>query len=237
MSRVAGRGTRRLRAARAAGVALACMTIGLALAGCDTARVLAPPAPLRAASAADYAVNVAFAEPLVQASAEDPARYVVYFDGAAGTPASISTATLIDTVSLRVVQLVIPGWLGDSTADHRAAVVETHGVRDYFGHDTGDRRAAFVTGLGYASHLQAFFDARCSGCHGAAGPGGNYRTDSYAALFGPGTTPTANVIAGDPNCLTVVKCRPRNSMYDRAKLEFFDFEMILDWVTSYLARP
>ena len=209
----------------------------LLLTGCETARVVAPEPRLRAASAALYAIDVEFAEPLDKATAEDPSRFVVYPEDTPAAPARIGSATRIDTVSWRVVQLLLPDWLGDSTTDHRRVVVETHGVRDWFGRSTGDRRVRLATGLGYSAPMQALFDGRCSPCHGAANPGGGYRTDSYAALFGPGTTPTANLIAGDPNCLLVVKCRPHNSMYARAGLSYLDYEMLLNWVSGYQARP
>ncbi len=204
--------------------------------GCHTARRLAPPPPLRAASAAPYAVDVEFAVPLDRKSAEDPSHYSLYPPGSPGAPATITTATLIDTVSLQVVQLLVPDWLGDPTKDDIPMEVRTHDVLDYFGVSTGDRSVTFRTGLGYAQPMQAIFDARCSSCHGATNPGGAYRTDSYAALFGPGTSVTPNVAAGDPNCLVIVKCRPHNSMYNRAGLSFLDYEMILNWITVYLAR-
>lgn len=219
-----------------AGLAVAAALSWAALSGCDTARVVAPVPSLRAASAALYAIDVEFAEPLDRASAEDPSRYVVYADGHPEAPASIASATLIDTVSWRVVQLVLPDWFGDSTTDRRATVVETHGVRDWFGKSTGDRRVTFTTGLGYDAPMQALFDGRCSSCHGAANPGGGYRTDSYAALFGPGTSPTPNVVAGSPTCLLIVKCRPHNSMYVAGELDYLDFETVLNWVTVYGAR-
>lgn len=204
--------------------------------GCHTARRLAPPSPLRAASVAIYAVDVEFAEPLDRASAEDPSRYSLFPPGNPATPATITSATLIDTDSLHVVQLLVPDWLADTTKDDIPMVVQTHGVLDYFGVSTGERSVTFRTGLGYAQPMQAFFDARCSGCHGATNPGGAYRTDSYAALLGPGTSVTPNVVAGDPNCLVIVRCRPHNSMYNRAHLSFLDYEMILNWITVYLAR-
>lgn len=229
-----GTGTRRVAAA---GLVMVMCSALVALSGCDTARLVAPTPALRAASAALYAIDVEFAEPLNKASAEDPSHYVVYPAGSPGAVATVASAALVDTVSWRVVQLLVPQWFGDSTTDHRATVVETHGVRDWFGSSTGDRRVEFTTGLGYAQNMRAFFDARCSSCHSTSNPGGGYRTDSYTALFGPGTSPTANVIAGNPNSLLVVKCRPRNSMYNRAGLDYLDFETVLNWVSVYAARP
>lgn len=231
-----GRLQPRLACARAALLA-APLALIVALTGCDTARILAPPPSLRAASAAPYAVDVQFAEPLDRASAEDPSRYSVLLVGGSGSSASVSSATLIDTVNWRVVQLVIPEWFGDSTADRRTAIVTTNGILDYFGRSTGERSVTFVTGLSYAQPMKALFDARCSPCHGASNPGGGYRTDSYEQLFGAGTSPAPNLIPGDPSCQLVVKCRPRNSMYKRANLDFFDYEAIVNWVSVYQARP
>lgn len=219
----------------AAAIAVAAVTAA-GLAGCDTAKVLAPDAPLRASSAALYAVNVEFAEPLDKASAEDVTRYSIYAAGAPGSPAAIGSATLIDTVAYRVVQLIVPGWFGDSTADARLTVVQTHGVRDWFGRSTGDRSVQFRTGLSYTEPMKSLFDARCSSCHGATNPGGGYRTDSYAALFGPGTSPTANVVAGNPRSLLVVKCEPGNSMFRAGNLDDLDFQNLLNWVVEYQAR-
>src|SRR5204862_808411 len=101
-----------------------------ALAGgraCHAAKVVAPPPPLRAASAALYAVDVEFAEPLDRASAEDASRDALYPAGSPSTPASIASAALVDTLYGRVVQLIAPAWFGDSTKDGIDAVVETHG--------------------------------------------------------------------------------------------------------------
>jgi len=215
--------------------ALAVTALAL-LVGCDTARIVAPAPPLRAASAALFAVNVEFAEPLDRASAEDPTRYSIYAAGAPGSPTTIASATLIDTVSLRVVQLLMPDWFGDSTTDARLTVVESHGVMDWFGRSTGDRSVEFRTGLSYTEPMKTLFDARCSSCHDAANASGTYRTDSYAALFGPGTSPIANVIAGNPNSLLVVKCKPGNSMYRDGNLEYLDYQNILNWVVEYRAR-
>lgn len=226
---------------RAAGAALVLVTIAIgtlaALSGCDTAKLVAPAPPLRASSAALYAVNVEFAEPLDKASAEDPSHYAIYAAGALGSPSVISSATLIDTVALRVVQLLVPGWFGDSTTDNRLTVVESHGVRDWFGKSTGDRSVQFRTGLSYAEPMKALFGSRCSSCHGAANPGGSYRTDSYAALFGSGTSAIANVIAGNPRSLLVVKCKPGNSMYRDGNLGYLDYQDVLNWVVGYQARP
>ncbi len=221
----------------AAAALLFAFAAGALLWGCDTARILAPPPPVRAASAATYAVDVEFAEPLDRSSAQDPSHYVLYPVAAPSAPVSIASATLVDTLYGRVVQLLVPAWLGDPAIDGVDVTVETHGVRDLNGHSTGNRSVTFRTGLGYVSSMQALFDGRCSGCHGAARVEGNYRTDSYAALFGNGVAPPADIIAGDPNCLTVIKCKPRNSMFNDGNLSYLDFEMIRNWVSIYSARP
>ena len=220
------------RARRAVAVALLA-----AIVGCHAARVLAPRPPLRAASAALYAVDVEFAEPLDRASAQDLSHYLIY---AAANPAvkpAVSSATLIDTLYGRTVQLLVPSWFGDSSVDRVDMTVETIGVLAVDGTSTGNRTVTFRTGLGYASPMQALFDSRCSACHNGSRADGSYRTDSYAALFGNGITPPADVIAGDPKCLTVVKCKPRNSMFNAADLSYLDFEMIRNWVEVYSARP
>jgi hypothetical protein len=233
--------TRRSARGGVAGPRVALCAAGLvvlaAIAACHAARVLAPPPPLRAASAALYAVDVEFAEPLDRASAQDPSRYAIYPPGIPASRPAITSATLIDTLYGRTVQLLMPSWFGDSTVDRVDMTVETNGVRAFDGASTGLRSVTFRTGLGYASPMQALFDSRCSACHGASRADGSYRTDGYSALFGNGVAPPADVIAGDPKCLTVVKCKPRNSMFNAASLSYLDFEMIRNWVEVYSARP
>jgi len=224
----------RSRASLGVAVAVA-VVLGVALWGCHAARVLAPPPPLRAASATPYAVDVEFAEPLDQASAEDPARYTLVPVVGPATPVAIASATLIDTLNRRTVQLLIPDWLSTDT-DTLEFDLTTTGVISYEGRSTGTRTLRFRTGLSYRNPMRALFDAKCSSCHGAAQAQGSYRTDSYVALFGNGTDATPDVIAGNPQCLTVRKCKPKNSMFNAADLSYLDFEMILNWVASYNAR-
>lgn len=221
------------RAPRPLALAAAAAVVA-ALAGCDTARVLAPPPPLRAASAAQYALDVEFDQALDRASAEDAGRYTLT-PAAGGAPAAIASATLVDTLNGRVVQLLVPDWLG-ADPDGTDWEIATDGVRTVWGKSTGSRRASFRAGLSYAAPMKAFFDARCGSCHGAARADGSYRTDSWAGLLGGGTDATANVIATDPTCLTVRKCKPHNSMFNAADLTYFDFELIRNWVTNYNAR-
>lgn len=209
--------------------------LAVIVAGCDTPRVLAPPPPLRAASAASYAVDVEFDVPLDKATAEDPSRYTLIPAGG-GASAVITTATLIDTLNGRVVQLLIPDWLA-TNPDTTDFDLSTSGVVSVWGVSTGNRSVRFRTGLSYAEPMRAWFGAYCNACHGATRQSGSYRTDSYAGLFAGGTNSTPNVIAGDPKCLTVVKCKPHNSMFNAANLTYFDYELIKNWVESFSARP
>lgn len=219
---------------RPAGALLALAAI-VAIGGCNTARILAPPPPLRASSAATFAVDVEFAEPLSKASAEDPSHYALV-PVAPGPAAAIASATLVDTLDGRVVQLLIPDWLA-TNPDGTDWTLTTQGVMSVWGRSTGTRSVTFRTGLSYAAPLKSFFDARCSSCHGAAVADGSYRTDSYAGLGGNGTDATADLIPGDATCLLVRKCKPHNSMFNLAELTYFDFEMLRNWVTNYNARP
>jgi len=208
--------------------------LAILLSGCEAPKVLAPPPPLRAASAASYAVDVEFDVPLDRASAEDASRYSL-IPASGGTPASISSATLVDTLYGRVVQLLIPDWLS-SNPDTTDFDLTVSNVQSITGRSTGIRAVRFRTGLSYRAPMRAWFDSNCDRCHGAAQQDGSYRTDSYAALLGGGTNATANVIPGDPMCLTVVKCKPHNSMFNAANLTYFDYELIKNWVESFNAR-
>lgn len=217
-----------------AGAAALAGALALVAAGCDTARVLAPPPPLRVASASHFAVDVEFGEPLDRASAEEVSRYTLR-DAATGTSQAITQATLVDTLYGRVVQLLIPDWLG-SDPDTTDFDLTTAGVLTVDGRSTGTRDLRFRTGLSYRTPLRELFDQHCSACHGAMQAGGSYRTDSYAALFGNGTDGTPNLIANDPTCLTVRRSKPRNSMFVLGNLSYLDFEILRNWVTSYAAR-
>ncbi len=213
---------------------IAAAGIALFVTGCHTARILGPPPPLRAASASSYAVDVEFAEPLDRASAEDPSHYaLVAVSG--GAAAVIQSATLVDTLYGRVVQLLIPDWL-TTNPDTTEFDLTTSGVIALDGRSTGSRTVRFATGLSYRAPVRALLGAHCSSCHGASRADGSYRTDSEAELVGGGRNATPNLIAGDPNSLLLVKCRPGNSMFNRGNLSFLDFEILLNWVVSYSAR-
>jgi len=223
---------------------LAC-ALGLGAWGCNTAGLMTPDPPLRAASASLYAVDLEFDLPVERATAEDVSRYAVHPLSSPGTSYTIASATLIDTLDARVVQLILPDWFGDSTFDHQDFTVTSDGVRNYLGSSTGQRSTTFRSGLEYATSpadpyadgMKGFFDSHCVSCHGAVADSGNYRCDSYAALFGAGTDPTPNLIAGDPTCLLVRKCKPHNSMFNRGAMTYFDFERLRNWVEIYGARP
>ena len=222
--------------ARRAACAFACAA-GLAvalLAGCHAARVIAPPPPLRAASASDFAVDVEFAEPLDRASAENPSHYRVSPLGDPGATVAIYSATLVDTTFGRVVQLLLSGGPLPDTSEFE---VKTSGVLALDGHSSGERRVTFRTGLSYRFPLRELFASHCDRCHGAARSEGSYRTDGYAALKGGGTDPTPNLVAGDPNCLLLRRSRPLKSMFDLGGMSYLDFEVLLNWVASYGARP
>ena len=213
---------------------VAVIALAAFLAACHAGRILAPPPPLRVASAALYAVDVEFAEPLDRVTASDPSHYRSRLSGSA-TPATITSATLVDTLYGRVVQLVIPEWLGVDS-DTMNAQLSTSGVLAADGRSTGTRQVTFRTGLSYAGPLRALFETHCSSCHNANRADGSYRTDSYAALLGGGTNATPNLVVGDPACLLVRKSRPRNSMFDLGGLSYLDYELLQNWVASYSAR-
>ena len=206
-----------------------------ALTSCETARHFAPPPPLRAASAASFAVDVEFDVPLDAATAQDPTRYSIV-PAAGGSGAVITNATLIDTLNGRTVQLLIPDWLA-TDPDTTDFDLTTTGVVSVYGKSTGTRTVRFRTGLSYSAPMRDWFDSRCTSCHGATRADGAYRTDSYAEILGPGTNSFANVIPGDLQCLTVTKCKPKNSMFDLARLSYLDYEIVKNWVGSYAARP
>jgi len=205
--------------------------------GCNTAKVLAPPPPLRAASASNLAIDVEFAEPLDKNSAQEASHYLVYPTTRSGAPATVRQAALIDSLYGRVVRLYLQdpaqGFLPDST-DY---TIQTSAVITLAGKPTGTRSVVMRTGLNYGTPMQDLLTIHCNSCHGPGRADGGYRTDSYNALFGPGTSPTPNVIAGDPNCLLVVKTKPSNSMFLLGGLTFLDSEVIHNWVVTYQARP
>ncbi len=209
------------------------ITVAL-LAGCHAARVLAPPPPLRAASANSFAVDVEFAEPLDRVSAEDASHYRVYPAGNPAGPVAIYSATVIDTTFGRVVQLLLSGG---PLADSSQYEVQAEGVITFDGRAIAMRTVDFVSGLSYRAPLRELFAAHCDRCHGATRADGSYRTDGFVALKGNGTDGAPNLIAGDPTCLIIRRSRPLRTMFDLGGMSYLDFEILLNWVVSYGARP
>lgn len=205
-----------------------------AVAGCHAARVLAPPPSLRAASASDFAIDLEFAETLDRASAQNASNYLVNPAGNPGASVAIYSATLIDTTFGRVVQLLFAGGPLPDTTEFE---VRANGVRTVNGAEIGPRRVSVRTGLSYRTPVRQLFVAHCDRCHGPANPGGSYRTDSYSALQGTGRDATPNLIAGDPSCLVLRRTRPLRTMFDQGDLTYLDYEILLNWVVSYGARP
>lgn len=222
----------RFRLRRAVAI-LALLAAGIVTVGCNAARILLPN-PLRAASVNAFAVEVEFGEPLERASAEDPARYDLHPSASPGSRAVIYSATVVDTLYGRVVQLLIASG---PLPDREAWEITTSGVRTDQGRSTGTRTASFVTGLGYASDMRTLFAEHCDRCHGATLAEGNYRTDSLAYLRGVGTDATPNLIAGDPGCRLVRRTLPGKTMFDQGGLSVLESGMIRDWIVEYGARP
>ena len=215
-------------------VALAACSAAV-LPGCHAARVLAPPPAFRAASASDFAVDVEFAEPLDRTSAEIASHYRVYPVGHPETPVAILSATVIDTVAGRVVQLRLSGG---PLVDGDSYQVSADAVRPFYGGAPMARTTTFHAGLGYASDIRALMAVHCDRCHNAALPGGRYRTDSYAALKGMGSDGNkANLIESDPASLIVKRSRPLRTMYDLGAMSYLDFEILYSWIVNYAARP
>lgn len=220
---------------RLAALCLVALTGLAALAGgCHTAKLLAPPPPLRAASAAPFAVDVEFAEPVDSVSAADVTHYVLAPAGG-GPPASLQSATRVDGYYGRVVELIVPDWLG-AAPDSTDFDLTAGGVLGLDGARIGARTVRFRTGLSWGAPVREVLAAHCDGCHGASRQDGSYRTDSYDELFGGGTNTTPNVIAGDPACLLVVKCKPGNSMFKAGDLSYLDYAILANWIGSYAAR-
>lgn len=208
----------------------------LVCSGCHSAKLLAPPPPLRAASASAFAIDVEFAEPLDRGTAQDPVRYaVLQLTGGAAT--KILGAALIDTLNARVVQLLVTDSVGNPLPDSSDFSVQTNGVLTIQVKSTGVRNVDFRTGLNYSSPLRDLFARHCDSCHGATRADGTYRTDSYVGLSGAGTNSVPNLIPGDVRCLLVVKTEPSNSMFNRGELSYLDSELIRNWIVSYGARP
>lgn len=203
-----------------------------AIAGCHVAPPLAPEPSPRAASSNPFVVHVELDVPLDRATAEDPAHYTVTTAAAPNAPVAVLSAAVIDTLTGRTVELVLPDGLPDSAS----CMVLVHDLRGVEGETLADRRVAFESGLSYRRQLRAVFADRCDRCHGESAPGGGYRTDSLAGLTGPGSDATANLLPGNPASLLIRRTAPARSMYDKANLTWLESQMIADWIVSYRAR-
>jgi hypothetical protein len=151
-------------------------------------------------------------------------------------------ATLIDSLFGQTVRLFFPlGTFEDSTM-YRLTVI---GLRDAGGRalaDVDSITAEFETGLWYSRPIRQVLAQKCDPCHNGARAGGNYRTDSYAALFQDGSdaqssNPRSNLVPGDAQCLFVIRTSPRHSMFNIAHLSYAESQLFVNWVVTYQARP
>lgn len=215
-----------------AGGALALLL--LAAASCHYAGRVAPRVPLRAAPASDFAVDLEFAESLDRATAEDVSHYKVYPAGQTTAALQIYSATVIDMLYGRVVQLLLSdGPLADSASYQ----VEAIDVRSLDGRVIIEPAVDFHAGLRYHDQIRPILAEHCNACHGPDRRDGNYRTDSLAELRGGGTNSTPNLIAGNAGCLLIRKTKPQNSMFTLGRLTFLDAEILKSWVVGYRAAP
>ncbi len=92
-------------------------------------------------------------------------------------------------------------------------------------------------GVLYSRDIAPLLAARCSGCHGASNPGGGYRTDSRAALYAFGSDSldlnrSPDLIPGNDRCQLAVKTSYTGREFYRANLEFFEAELIRQWILN-----
>lgn len=212
----------------------------LALVGCD--RSVAPavtPAVISVQSASSFAVDLGFDRPLERTSATEASRYTLIQP--AGDRVAPVRATLIDSLFGQTVRLFFPlGTLEDSTVYHLTVT----GVRDAWGRalvKAGSTTAEFETGLWYSRPMREVLERKCNPCHSAAHAGGNYRTDSYEALFEDGSdaqssNPRPNLVPGNARCLLVIRTSPRHSMFNIAHLSYAESQLFINWVVTYQAR-
>jgi len=212
----------------------------IALLGCD--RPLVPestPYVIAVYSASSFAVDVAFDRPLARTSATQASHYTL--TRPAGDRVAPDRAALVDTLFGETVRLFFPlGTFEDSTM-YRLTV---EGVQDAWGQPLAEADsvvADFETGLWYSRPIREVLTRKCDPCHNVAQAGGNYRTDSYAALFEDGSdaqssNPRPNLIPGDARCLLVIRTSPGHSMFNVAHLSFAESQLFINWVVTYQAR-
>lgn len=198
-----------------------------------------PPPAMVGYSASPFAIDVEFDRSLDRTSIADPLHYAV--TDSAGARSIPFRVTLVDTLFGRTVRLLFRlGTLTDST-HYRLTVA---GVRDAWGQPLFAADSAsveVVTGLWYSRPIRALLERKCTPCHAGGRAGGNYRTDSYAELFGAGSDaasddPRPNLIAGDARCLLVIRTSPGHSMFNVAHLSYAESQLITNWVVTYQAR-
>jgi len=207
----------------------------IALVGCDEPVVPSVTSEaITVNSATSYAVVVAFDRPVSRASATQSSRYAL--TRPAGDRLLPSRAALVDSLFGQAVQLVFPlGTLEDSTV-YRLTVA---GVQDAWGRplSAGDSvTVEFKTGLWYSWPIRDVLARKCDPCHNAGRAGGNYRTDSYAALFGNGSDDNPNLVPGDARCVLVLRTSPGHSMFNVAHLSSSESQFFINWIVTYQAR-
>jgi hypothetical protein len=211
----------------------------IVLHACD--RPVVPVPALRtisAYSASPFAVDLGFDRPLDLASASLASNYVLLRPtGERVTPVR---AVWVDTLFGETVRLLFRvGTLDDSTR-YRVTVI---GVRDAWGRRLFEADSATVdlyTGLWHSYPIRELLERKCTPCHNGQRAGGNYRTDSYAALYDPGSdagsNPRPNLVPGDARCLLVIRTSPLHSMFNVAHLSYAESQLITNWVVTYQAR-
>ncbi len=212
----------------------------LVLPACDRPVIPQPrPEVVAVHSASSFAVDVAFDRPLARAAATQLADYAL--TPPAGGRIAPALAMLVDTLSGETVRLFFPlGTFADSTV-YRLTVT---GMRDAWGQALAGAdsvTAEFETGLWYSRPIRELLARKCDACHDAARAGGDYRTDSYAALFADGSdagssNPRPNLIPGDARSLLVIRTSPGHSMFNIAHLSYAESQLFINWVVTYQAR-
>ena len=211
----------------------------LALQGCDRPVVPAErPQAIAAYSASPFAIDVRFDRPLDRTSASTASHYSV--TGPTQTRVTPTRVAWVDTLFGETVRLFFPlGALEDSTLYRLTAA----GLSDAWGRPlfAADSAAVEVyTGLWYSYPIRALLERKCTPCHREGHPGGNYRTNSYEALYGFGSdaesSPRPNLIPGDARSLLVIRTSPLHSRFNIAHLSYAESQLITNWVVTYQAR-
>ena len=214
--------------------------LGLALNGCDRPVVPAERTQAIAAySASPFAIDVKFEQPLNRTEALTVSHYSI--TGPTLARVVPTRIAWVDTLFGETVRLFFPlGTLEDS-ALYRLTVA---GLRDAWGQPLFAVDSAAVevyTGLWYSNPIRSLLARKCTPCHSDRRAGGDYRTDSYEALYALGTdaassSPRPNLIPGDARSLLVIRTSPLHSMFNIAHLNYEESQLITNWVVTYQAR-